>query len=244
MGMTSRREALGRIAVATGGALCASLPVAAHAATMLALPAGPMRLTRRIERSMEGEAMLSVERSWQVGFARSGQGIAITGEQVEAVVEAPESLAPLAAIEQSRITDDMWPIMLSEKGRVMASGGGVRPRDLSAAIREAEAMIARMEIPAAEAVAMTAFLARLQQAGSSLLDTLPEDLFYPVRGPMRQTRQVALPGDMTGEFEITYDAKADSANGWLERAERIVITRIGASERRARELWTLADIGP
>ena len=48
---------------------------------------------------------------------------------------------------------------------------------------------------------------------------------------------------MTGEFEITYEATPVAEGGWLERAERQVVTRVGGSERRARETWTLAPIG-
>lgn len=243
MRKTSRRRALGTIAVAMGGAVCAGLSGGAFASSRLAMPDGPMRLTRRIERSLHGGASLVVERSWQVGFAQSARGIEVTGEQVEAVVKAPDNLAPLAAIEQSRITDGMWPIELSPEGRIMTAGKGVRSEDLSAAMREAEAMIARLNLSAAEEGARLQTLAQFQRAGNSVLDTLPADLFYPTLGPMRQAREVELANGMNGEFVVTYEATPVTPGGWLDRAERRVVTRIGASERHAHELWALAEIG-
>jgi len=206
------------------------------------MPDGPMRLTRRIERSLYGGASLVVERSWQVGFVQTARGISVTGEQVEAVVEAPDNLAPLAAIEQSRITDGMWPIVLSPQGRILTAGIGVRSEDISAAMREAEAMIARLNLPEAEEGARLRTLAQFQRAGNSVLETLPADLFYPTLGPIRQAREVELANGIKGEFVVTYEATHVSPGGWLDRAERHVVTRIGASERHAQERWTLVEM--
>ena len=243
MKSTSRREALGTMMLVGSAFACGQVTVPARAAAPLAIPDGTQRLTRRIERSMRADATLAVERGWHIAFARSGRGIAITGQQVEALVEAPESLAPLAEIEQSRVTDDMWPIMLSDDGRVVAAGSGVREADFAAALDEAERMIGEMDMSASAQEMARQNLAQLYRAGSSLLERLPHDLFYPSLGPQREVRRLDLSGGMTGEFEITYEATPVAESGWLERAERQVVTRVGGSERRARETWTLAPIG-
>ncbi len=86
------------------------------------------------------------------------------------------------------------------------------------------------------------YLAELQQASSSLLTRLPDDLFFPRLGPMRSVRAVDLPGGLTGEFEVTYDAVSAQEGEWLADAEREVITRIAGSEQRAREVWTMREL--
>ena len=206
----------------------------------IAIPTGPMRLTRRIERSLSGGAALTVERSWQVDFAQQGQGVRIVGQQLDARVDAPPSLAPLARIEESRSTDEMWPILLSDTGLILAAGNSLQQEDVNAAVRAAEQMIAARDIPASLKAAQLEYLPRLQQAGASLLETLPADLFYPKLGPQQTARAIDLPDGLTGEFVVSYDARACDAGGWLERAVRRVVTRIGDSERHALEEWLLA----
>ena len=82
-------------------------------------------------------------------------------------------------------------------------------------------------------------MAQLQAAGSSFLDEMPGDLFYPSITPLREVRQVPLGEGMVGEFEIRWEASAKADTGLLENARREVITRIGESERRSSEDWLL-----
>jgi hypothetical protein len=199
-----------------------------------------MRFSRRLERDLVGGAKLVVSRDWRIQFASQGQGIGITGVQLHAEVDAPETLASLAEIERSRSTADMWPMLLSGDGRIMSAGLGTREEDLAAAAREAERMIAQRPMPASQREAQRQYLSELARAGSSLLDTLPDDLFFPSGEPVRSSRVVALPGGLTGRFEVAYLGTRDALGGCLERAERQVVTRIGDTERRASETWTLS----
>ena len=210
--------------------------------SQITLPERPMRLSRRLERSLRDGAKLVVSRSWQVEFAHQGQGIGITGVQLDAEVDAPSSLAPIAAIEQSRSTEDMWPMLLSGDGRILAAGVGARNEDFAAVVREAEQMIARSRVPVSEQDAHREYLGQLGRAGSSLLETMPGDLFFPIGEPVRSSRTVELPGGLIGRFEVAYDAKCAATGAWLDRAEREVVTRIGSDERRAKELWMLAEL--
>lgn len=207
----------------------------------MTFPPRPMRLSRRLERSLRGGANLVVRRSWQINFGSQGQGISITGVQLDARVDAPNSLAPIAAIEQSRSTEDMWPMLLSGEGRILAAGIGTLEEDMAAAVHEAERIIIRRPLPASEREVQLQYLAELGRAGSSLLDTMPDDLFFPASPPMRSSQTVELPSGLTGQFEVTYEAACAPARSWLERAERQVITRVGATEQKASEVWELAE---
>ena len=241
MNRITRRGALGGVlggamAVAVGGA------APAFAARVSAIPLRPMRLVRRIERHLRGGAIIEVTRDWQISFSRQAGGIAITGEQIAAKVNAPEALAALARIEETRSTDEMFPILLSSDGSIMTTGDYTQRSDLVAAVQEAEAAISKRAVSAPAKGQLRHYLAQLQRSGGALLDRMPRDLFFPVNPPSRAVRPVSLPDGLMGEFEVTYTAHTAPGHDWLESAVREVVTRIGDSERRSTEVWSLTEI--
>ncbi len=231
-----------------GGAMAGTLAgVAAYASPLLAaqplnIPRGPMRLVRRLERGMHDGAVITVERAWQVTFSAQGTGIAINGEQIAASVDAPEALAALARLEQSRSTSDMFPILLAGDGSIAATGAYANAGDVAEAIRLAEAQIAQRPIPAAAKAQQLQYLAQLQRTAGSLLKQMPRDLFYPASEPSRAIREVNLPNGLVGEFEVVYEARKRPVHGWLDLAVRRVVTRIGQSQRQSREVWSMSEI--
>lgn len=236
-----------RMMLAISGASSISLGLGsgvkgALAQSGLAIPGGPMHLSRRLERGLGDGARIVVDRSWQVEFARHGRGIAIRGEQISAKVDAPAKLAAIAEIEETRSTADMWPILLSEEGLIVATGDYTRKEDVAAAVRSARSILADRE-QGAEALALhETYLAQLQKAGQTLLDQLPPDLFYPA-GDARQTVEpVALPGGVTGEFALFYSSEKSLAGGWLAKASRKIVTRIGDDKRTSVDEWMMAAI--
>ncbi len=242
MRATSRRGAIGTF---LGLGCAASLPFGsgpALAQTRVAIPDVPMRLSHRLERSLRDGASLSVSRNWQVDFADQGRGISITGVQLDALVEAPDALAALAQIEQNRSTSGMWPIDLSPDGKIMVARNGLREDDMRAAVEEAEQFIADSPLPTSEQEARLQHLRAMQRTNSTLLDQLPNDLFFPEGTPQLTRRAMGLPGGLTGEFEVAYEAKCGPGTAWLESAIRHVTTRIGDNEQRASERWTLAKM--
>ncbi|MEP3422523.1 MAG: hypothetical protein ABJN35_12365 [Erythrobacter sp.] len=248
MNKPSRRAAMGAF-VAFGSAAALGLgPHTLFARSGLAIPPRPMRLFRRLERSLRGGASLSIERNWRIEFGYSADHgadgastISITGTQIDVAVDAPESLAALTAIERSRPTDQMWPIMLTSVGRIYAAGNGTRAADIAAAVDEARRMIEQRDIPDDERAAHQAYLMQMQRAGASLLDRMPGDLFYPSEEPRRSSQQINLPNGGVGQFEVLYTARCSTQGAWLAQADREVVTRIGQSESRAKEQWTLVE---
>ncbi len=219
-----------------------SAPALLSAAHGLDVPLRPMRLVRRLERGMRDGAILAVERAWQIEFKSQGSGFAVLGQQVSVTVDAPRQLKSIAEIERSRSTADMFPILLSGNGVIAAAGQYTKHQDLAAAVREAETMIADRSIPAAAKSQQMLYLSQLQRTGTTFLKQLPRDLFFPAGEGMRAVRSVELPGGMSGEFEITYDARSKPGRGWLEYAVRRVVTRIGQSQRLSREVWSMSSI--
>lgn len=218
------------------------VPQLALARSPIDLPTQPLRLRRRLERSLRDGNRITVERIWQIGFARMAQGIAVTGVQIFVDVDTPPALASLAELERKRSTQDMWPVRLTASGLIHAAGSGSRGQDVEEAARIASDMIAARPIPAAQRDREIAILTQLAKAQSSLLDRMPDDLFFPTAGPLHTVRKVDLPGGLVGEFELRYEAQAVSGKGWLERARREVVTRLAGTWQSAREEWTLSDL--
>ena len=238
----TRRKLMGGAAAAGAVLGVGSLVPAAIAQDSLAIPAGPMRLSRRIERGLRDGQSIVIDRSWQVEFRHQGRGVAIHGEQIAVKVDAPEELAAIAKIEESRVTSAMWPILLSDSGLILAAGEHSRQEDVAAAVREAEAILARRKPDAATMARHTDYLTHMQQASQALMDQLPPDLFFPA-GVERQTiRPINLPDGLVGEFVLVYSSHKAPGCQWLSHATRTIVTRIGADERHSRDAWQMTEV--
>lgn len=228
---------------AAGGLAHAVGPLVAAPLMPLRLPDAPLRLQRRLERMLGDGMTLSVERSWEVRFARQGRGIVLNGAQIAAAVNAPPNLAELAQIEQRRDTSAMFPLMLTETGLILSPRSAPSADEaLAAALRTAEAMIDRQPAPADARERSRAYLGVIHKAGSSRFETLPADLLFPVGTPVERRETIALPDGLTGSFTLLYAAQAQTGAPWLDHAERRVVTRIGTLERVSSERWSLGPI--
>lgn len=236
----TRRMALGSAAGMTIGMGLA--PASVLAKSPLKLPDGPLRLSRRMQRSLHDGCSITVERAWQLTFTPQGRGISVAGEQIDCRVEAPAALAPLMEIEQSRSTEDMWPVLLNGSGLILAAGPGAREEDVAHALQTARQMIGNGRAPQSVMEAQMSYLAGLQRAGASFLDRVPDDLFFPTGSPKRVIRSIDLPDGSLGEFELVYKATPASDGRWLDRAERTVVTRLAGTLRTAREEWQLRGL--
>lgn len=157
-------------------------------------------------------------------------------------VDAPPNLAPLSQIERERSTEGMFPILLGVDGTIMAAGNTTSSGSFESAITTATALLEEGGFSQDSVKQQALYMAQLQKAGSSLLDQLPGDLFYPSTDPFREVRALPLPDGGSGEFEFRWQASVQDDTALLKHAQREVITRIGESERRSSEEWTLTSL--
>ncbi|MDJ0978506.1 MAG: hypothetical protein QNI87_08205 [Erythrobacter sp.] len=236
-GLTRRHAWLFTMGALACGA--APFPTSLLAAQSVAWPSGTCTLTRRLSRGLRDGQAVVVTRSWRVTFAQQSRGVAVMGQQASVSVEAPPKLARLSQIERERSTHKMWPILLSPDGTIVAAGQLTTRASVNNAIKVAEAIFEEEGLSGDSAAQQARYLAQLQRAGSSLLDQLPGDLFCPSTTPFHDVRRVALPDGGYGEFEVNWRARAQEGSTLLDIARREVVTRIGESERRSSEDWSL-----
>lgn len=216
-------------------------PLQAAPTMPLRLPGAPLQLVRVLQRRIGEDAAITVRRSWLVQCERQGRGIVLTGQQISADVSAPPHLAALAQIERQRDASAMFPLMLSDDGVILTPGNASAPDDiLGSALTAAEALIARQPVPADERERYRLYLAQVHQAGASLLDSLPPDLFFPNGSAVERSHPVALPGGLTGRFTLVYSSEPQPDAPWLKRAERRAMTDVAGITRAASEVWTLS----
>lgn len=239
-GLGRRHALLFAMGVGAAGLGLASRPVLA--ASSVECPTGPMKLTRKLSRGLRDGKAIIVTRSWTIVFARQSRGIAISGEQTEVSVDAPEILAQLSKIEESRSTTGMFPILLAPDGAIVAAGQDTNTNKLIAAIQTAESIITAQGLGQSNLSDASQFFTQLQKASASLLDEMPRDLFFPSTKPERQVRAIQLDGGLTGEFEVSWEANVQTGTALLAFAKREVITRIGSSERQSSEEWRLTPV--
>lgn len=208
----------------------------------LAIPKGPMELSRRIERGLGDGLAVIVLRRWHCAFEPAPPGARITGKQVAAEVEAPESLARLAEIERQRVEHGLFPALLDGAGRMVSHGDGTPP-DLSATVAAALDYIRNSDAAADRKVEARAFIARLNSAGAELVGRVPPDLFYPEPGSHSETRDIPVPGgSATGSFELMVEREAVPGSGLLRSIRREVVTTLGDTRRISCDEWTLKPL--
>ena len=231
-----------RRSVLAGAAAITCNPVVSAAATRrLSIPSGPMDLQRTITRGLGLNAYIAVTRSWVINFAMQGSGVIVSGKQIDVEVDAPSSLEAFAQLERSRSTNAMFPMMLSDLGLLISAKRHLDSDDVQRALEEARQVIEARDLSDDNKAAQLAGLAELQRNAGSMLQGIPPDLFFPMKASSKAVESVLLPGGMTGEFELHYNAECASDAPWLKRSERRVITRIGDSERRSSDVWTMTQ---
>lgn len=198
---------------------------------------------RSLRREMVDGAAIVATRSYAVRFFREEDGFRLEGEEdVAPEVSGPASLEAILRLERERRDGSMFPLCLDRDGRIIAENGEAGSPQLARAIDAALHRIAASPAGDDEQAAMRAFVTGLHQAAASLITEPPADLFHPLAAPRSESREVALPDGGRGEVAVTFSAALDPATGLMREAERVVLTRLGTSERRTAERWTLGPI--
>ncbi len=204
-------------------------------------PPGPMRYTRQLVRTMAGGYSLTVERSFAVRFEPAVQGFVVAGEQTGVEVEAPTTLAALAALERKRVETGLFPLRLDRLGRIMDAPGEPRLADIDQVLAATRAVIEQRPLTASERAEAAQFLALVHQSASGFLSHLPADLFAPVERQRVEQRTLDLPGE-DGTVRVEFVAETDPRSGLMQHARREIVTRIGDQSRATREDWTLRPL--
>lgn len=233
-----RREFLGL----AGAALLLPLGDPAPAQSRsFAPPAGPMRYTRRLHREMVRGGAIEAERFFTLSFVPHPRGYRIEGyESAPPQVSGPAAVEAFLRLERERHETGLFPLSLDRAGQIIGESSRAGSLQLDRAIEEALHRIANSSLDIDDQAAARTFLAGMQQAAASLIAAPPADLFHPPSGSLGEQREVAMPGGGTGTVSVTFTASADPATGLMRGAERLVLTRLGESERRTSERWTLS----
>jgi hypothetical protein len=202
-------------------------------------PPGSMLYTRRLERSLPGNARFTVSRSFAIRFHQEAGGYRVTGEQVAVDVDAPDSLAPFAAMERERMEEGLFPLFLDQDGLIAAGADVAESPRLDQAVQEVLRRINALPVPEADQAEMTSFVRAVHANAAQLLTELPRDLFAPDGERSRHSRTVALPGGGEGVVTVGYTAETEPSTGLMRNAEREVVTEFAGSLRRTLERWTL-----
>ena len=225
-----------------GMAGLAGMTLPASAAPNLQVPQGPMSLTRKLVRQLSDGNEIRVSRSWQISFLRQKPGLAVVGSQINVDVDAPTRLAAIASIERERSTESKFPILLDGSGLIVSAGEAENASDVEGAIRVALQTAAKGGASLTQQQQLRAALARVQAAGTTLLERLPPDLFFPRNSGFVDKREIGLPDGSVGEFEVSYSVISQPLSGLLDRADRHIVTRVGGSEQMSSEHWEMRAI--
>lgn len=201
-------------------------------------PEQPLVLTRELHKPLfDGKAIVS-RRRYEIRFSREGAGYRVDGRLID--VEAPAMLAPLAALERSRLDEGLFPLYLDVHGVIVSQAGAHDPKSSTTAASTAKGVIASAPLTEADKLAASQMISQLQVQTQATGGNWPAELFCPATGRREESRAIALPDGVQGQVTVIVVASADSHNGLLGRLQRTVMTEIGGTTRSNDEIWTLA----
>lgn len=201
-------------------------------------PPARATITRTLYRYLSDGNAIVVTRRYDVTFVRVPGGFRIDGALVDAQVDAPPMLEPLAAIERSR-PDRAFPMTLDKDGRIIAEA-----RDpavpVAAHLAAAGSIAAASGMDEGRKRDMLAQLSAVSAAGGQ--GEAPRDLFTAPAGERRETRTLALPGGGEGQIELTVKVEAAPDPRLPGQIEKTIVTRLAGTTRVSKEVWNLASL--
>lgn len=170
----------------------------------------------------------------------NGKYALVGGRQINAKVSAPPALESFAKLEEARIEHGMFPINLTEIGRIRQAANAGHASEIDKAVDLAMAHIRDGGQNAEQKNAAFHFLRSLQQSAGQATSQMPQDLFFPDRLNHSHSRPVPLPRGISGKITIDFAAVLNDNSTLLKTAERAVTTTVEASSRTSIERWILA----
>ncbi len=201
-------------------------------------PPNPLVLSRTVWRSLPDGKHIMVQRNYEVRFAAEGDGYIVDGALIDTVVEAPPPVAMLADLERSRADAGPFPLHLDRQGQIIKTSADVADRTARTEATRTSALIlnqlGRSTLPRVESLEALNRVLAAANGGAAW----PVDLFNPTRNRHHEIRKVALPTGNQGEVDVSISVEASSPGNLPQQFERMVITRLGSSERVSREVWS------
>ncbi|MEZ5695693.1 MAG: hypothetical protein R3E18_04455 [Sphingomonadaceae bacterium] len=126
-------------------------------------------------------------------------------------------------------------------GQGMIQGTDPAPRSdmLEQALQIAVRRIRDAEMPPRQAQAAQDMLARITQSAGQMLGNMAPDFFFPRQLVWAEERELDLPGGLRGSVEVQFKALQCEDSPMLRQSNREIVTRIGATARKASESWEL-----
>lgn len=219
-----------------------SVPLAAKASgpanTHFAPPSSDMILTRIVWRELADGGSIMVRRSYAVRFVPEESGYRLDGHLIDATVDAPPELAPLAELERTRPDNSLFPIRLDGQGKVLSDGVAPIAETRQAAASIAQGVLAKAPMrPTDRAEALKQ--AKVLGTDNGVYGHVPLDLFQPQPGERHERRPVALPDGQTGAVEIAIKVADVQSGGLAGSVERTVTTELAGTRRVSREVWSI-----
>lgn len=211
---------------------------ATPAAVPFTPPARPIILTHILRRVLHDGQQIVVTRRYAAQFVPNGKGFMLTGELIDAHVDAPPAVGLLADIERMR-PDSLLPLRLDRDGQIEGEPVTNDPETMRAATTAALRLVAAAPIAADSKQQSAALISQLLAAPGNL-GKLPVDLFAPLRAEHQDQHAVDLPGGMTGTVTISTHVDGWHPGSLPRSVERTINTVIGGTERISSEMWSFA----
>jgi hypothetical protein len=216
-----------------------SVAIAAPVDAAFSPPTKMLSLTRTLHRQLPGGKEVLTRRRYEVRITRQGDGYRVDGKQISVTVEAPPMLQQLAAIEQSRVDQGMFPILLDASGAItsFANNGDTTSREQAANL--VGGLLNKSQLPDGDKAQAQGFVGQVQNSPAAANDW-PLDLFNSRPGKRSESRRIALPDGGEGTVTISIESRQSGADRHESTVERIVVTDLGGTQRTTREEWAFA----
>lgn len=205
------------------------------ATTQFAPPANRLILSRTLRSPLADGREIVSRRTYALSIVAEGTGFRVDGEEIDCTVDAPESLAGLAALERARRDAGPFPLHLDRSGLLVAELRPLRNDALHRASDLADAKLGRAIPNPGARLALLDFVATLAAGNHT---AWPQDLFHPTTARRIDRQAIALPDGTQGQVEV--EVVTLPAEDETTRVQRTVTTELGKSRRTTREEWVLA----
>ncbi len=220
--------------------------VSAQPPAMAALPFSPSEspqvLTRTVWRTLADGKQIIVRRRYAVQFTRQDNGYLLDGRLLDAAVDAPAMLAPLAELERRRGDEGLFPMQLDAAGQILANANATAeaPALRNIARQRSQGMLAAKPLAPAQQQESALFLKQVAAHGT--LAAWPVDLFNPASAERSERRRIALPDGQEGEVSVSIKVLGAHQAGLPRAVERTVVTVLAGTSRTSREQWALTPV--